>query len=162
MDLQHIDVRAQAVDAGIHRIEDVLPREADAVDEAAVVGARGRDRGHTAFVVNAEVAFGQDDDAGARDRVFLQSFAENLFRAAVGVDVGLYGVIILISITHIHMVEVDTVSQVLIPLLYACSINGSASSSSNTQSCHCFEPYDMAPRMTLETLRPELPSLVPS
>lgn len=58
MDLQYVDVRAQTGDTGIDGVEDVLPREADAVDETAVVGTRGRDRGHAAFVVDAEVAFG--------------------------------------------------------------------------------------------------------
>lgn len=80
----------------------------------------------------------------------------------MGVDVGLgsyHTLDIDRTYTSICICMGITVSQVLIPLLYACSINGSASSSSNTQSCHCFVPYDMAPRMTLETLRPELPSL---
>jgi hypothetical protein len=52
-----------------------------------------------------------------------------------------------------------TVSHVLIPTLYACSSSGRASSSFRTQSCHAGSPYDMAPRMTFETFRPDFPRL---
>lgn len=89
MDLQDIDVGTQPLDTGVDSVEDVLAREADAVDPGAVVGARGRDGGLVALVVDAEIALGQDDDAVAGDVVFLQRFADDLFGFAVGVDVGL-------------------------------------------------------------------------
>ena len=57
------------------------------------------------------------------------------------------------------MGRLDTVSQVLIPTLYACSSSGRASSSFKTQSCHAGSPYDMAPRITFETFRPDFPRL---
>lgn len=77
VDLQHVDVRAEPLDAGVDRVEDVLARQADAVDEVAVVAGRGRDGREVALVVNAVEALGQDDDAVAGDVVFLQGFAED-------------------------------------------------------------------------------------
>lgn len=38
------------------------------------------------------------------------------------------------------MMDERTVSQVLIPILNACSKGGKASSSSSTQSCHLDDP----------------------
>ena len=59
------------------------------------------------------------------------------------------------------MGRLSTVSQVLIPTLYACSRSGRASASFKTQSCHAGSPYDMAPRMTFETFSPDFPRLKP-
>jgi hypothetical protein len=56
------------------------------------------------------------------------------------------------------MIE-HTVSHVLIPHLYACSRRGRLSFSFKTQGCHSELPYDIAPRMILETFRPDLPKL---
>jgi hypothetical protein len=52
-----------------------------------------------------------------------------------------------------------TVSQVLMPFLYACSRMGKASSSFNTQGCHSELPKPMVPKMTLDTFRPDFPRL---
>lgn len=79
VDLQHIDVRAQPLNTGIDRIEDMLPGETDAVDEGAIIAGRGRDGREVAFVVDAEEALGQDDDAVAGDVVLLQGFADDGF-----------------------------------------------------------------------------------
>lgn len=92
MDLQDIDIRAQTLNTSVDSVEDVLARETDAVHEAAVVTARGGDWRELALVVNAEEAFGEDDDAVAGDGVFLEGFAEDLFGDTVGVDVGLRSV----------------------------------------------------------------------
>lgn len=89
MDLQHIDVGAQALNASVHRVEDVLAGQAHAVDKFAVVACRCRNGRKPTPVIHAEVTLGQDDDAVARDVVLLQSLAENRFRSAVGVDIRL-------------------------------------------------------------------------
>ena len=89
VDLQHVDVGAQPLDASVHRVEDVLPRQSDAVDEAGVVASGRRDGRLTALIVHAEEALGQDDHAVTRDVVLLQRLADDLLGAAVGVDVGL-------------------------------------------------------------------------
>jgi hypothetical protein len=43
--------------------------------------------------------------------------------------------------------------------LYACSRMGRAASSFRTQGCHLSVPKLIAPRITLETFRPDLPRL---
>ena len=61
VDLQHIDVRAQPLDGGVDRIEDVLAGESHAVHPLAVVSVARGDRRHVAlvaFVGDAKVAFG--------------------------------------------------------------------------------------------------------
>lgn len=89
MDLQHVDVRPQAPHTGVDRVEDVLPRQPDAVDpDGPVVGGAGGDGGGAvAVLVDAQEALGQDDDALARDVVLLEGLADDLLGAAVGVDV---------------------------------------------------------------------------
>lgn len=90
MDLQHVDVRPQARDALVDGVEDVLARQADAVDELrAVVGARREDGRLRAVLGDAEVAFGQDGDLVTRDGVLLERLADDFFAAAVRVDVRL-------------------------------------------------------------------------
>lgn len=91
MNLQHIDIRPQPLDARVHRIQDMFPRQPDLVHHLAVVLGDGGDLGLAAVWVDAEVAFGQDDNFGARDRVFGEGFGDDFFGAAVGVDVGLRG-----------------------------------------------------------------------
>lgn len=71
VNLEYIDVRAESLNASVHRVEDMLPRQTDAVDEGAVVACRRRDRREVALVVDAEEALGQDDDAVAGDVVLL-------------------------------------------------------------------------------------------
>lgn len=53
--------------------------------------------------------------------------------------------------------DVVTVSHVLTPLSKACLIIGRAWSSVTVQSSEL--PNDIAPKITLDTLRPDLPSL---
>lgn len=76
MDLQHIDVSAQTLDAGVDRVENVLAGQADTVDKVAIVAGRSGDGRELALVVHAEVALGQDDHAVPRDVVLLQGFAD--------------------------------------------------------------------------------------
>ena len=54
----------------------------------------------------------------------------------------------------------STVSHVLMPFLYACSRIGRAASSFRTQGCHLSVPKLMAPTMTFEIFRPDLPKLL--
>ena len=91
MNLQDIDVSSQSLDASIDGIKDMLAGQADAVHVWAIVLAGKRNRRLLSFVINAEEALGENDDAVTRDVVFLQGFAYDFFGAAVGVDVGLVG-----------------------------------------------------------------------
>ena len=52
-----------------------------------------------------------------------------------------------------------TVSQVLIPFLYAYSSKGRAFSSFNTHGSTLVSPYPIVPRMIFEIFRPDFPSL---
>lgn len=88
MDLQHVDVCAQALDALLYRIEDVLPTETNLVDGLAVVRRGEGDVAAEIRFVDAEVAFGEEDDLLARDVVLLEGFADDALRPAVRVDVG--------------------------------------------------------------------------
>lgn len=54
MQLQHIDVCTQTFDAGVDGVEDVLARQAGAVDEGAVVCSACGDGWELALVVDAE------------------------------------------------------------------------------------------------------------
>jgi len=62
MNLQDIDVRAQPLDARLDGVKDVLARQANAIDELAVVVRGGGDGRLDARVVgHAEIAFAEDD-----------------------------------------------------------------------------------------------------
>jgi hypothetical protein len=67
----------------------MLPAQPDLVHHLAVVARQGCDRGLASVGRDAEVAFGEDDDARAGDGVFGEGFANDFFAAAVRVDVGL-------------------------------------------------------------------------
>jgi hypothetical protein len=113
VDLENVDVGAQALNAGVDGVENVLAGETDAVHELAIVDSRGGDRGHLAFVVDTEEALGQEDNAVAGDVVFLEGLAEDFFGLAVRVDVGL-----IVSSDIVGGIwQEHTVSQVLIPRL---------------------------------------------
>lgn len=87
MDLQYVDVCAQPLHAGVDRVQDMLPRQPDPVKPPPVVFGDGGDLGLRTGRVDAEVAFREQHDVLAGDGVFLESFADYLFRAAVGVDI---------------------------------------------------------------------------
>jgi len=118
VDLQHVDVGAQARDGGVDGVEDVsgaprqpvavrglvgasrrvgvdrkgrglLSRQAHPVDHRAGVAADLVDGQLRPVVVDAEVAFAQQDELVARDIVFADGLADNLLAAPVAVDVGL-------------------------------------------------------------------------
>ena len=89
MNLKHVDVGAEAFDALLDRVEDVLAAEADLVDHLAVVGGYAGDAQAGVFLDDAEVAFGEEDDFVARDVVLLQCLCDDLLRMAVGVDISL-------------------------------------------------------------------------
>ena len=90
MDLQYVEVSAQSAHAGVHRIENVLPGQANPVDPVAVVPACGGDRRLLASVVDSKIALGQDDYTVARDVVLCQGLSDDFLGATVGVDVGLF------------------------------------------------------------------------
>lgn len=91
MDLQHIDIRPQPLHTRLHGIEDMFPRQTHLIDHRTVVGAYGRDAGLGPGGVDAEVAFGEEDELGARDGVVRDGFGDDFFGAAVGVGVCLWG-----------------------------------------------------------------------
>jgi hypothetical protein len=91
VDLQHIDVRAQPLYALIHGVEDVFPAEAHLVYVVVVICGYGCDAEGGVVFVDAEVAFGEDDDFAAGDVVLFEGFADDAFGDSVGVDVGLEG-----------------------------------------------------------------------
>ena len=88
MDLQHVDIGSQPLDAPLHRIEDVLPAQPDLIDHRPVVRAHRRDVDFAVLLGDAEETLAQDDELLARDVVLLDGLADELFAAAVGVDVG--------------------------------------------------------------------------
>ena len=89
MDLKHVDVGAEAFDALLDRVEDVLAAEADLVDHVAVIGGYAGDAQARVFLDDAEVAFGEENDFVARDVVLLQRLCDDLLRMAVRVDISL-------------------------------------------------------------------------
>jgi hypothetical protein len=156
VDLEHIDICAETLDALLDGIEDVLAAETNLVDHLAIVYRDGCDTECRIFLVNAEVALGEEDKLLARDVVLLDGFGDDLLRDAVGVDIGLEQ--LSATVLRYDMV-LRTVSHVLMPLLYACSRIGKAASSFRTQGCHLSVPKLIAPRMTFETFRPDFPRL---
>lgn len=89
MDLKYIDICAEAPDALLDGIEDVLAAETDLVDHLAIICRDGRDTECGIFLVDAEVALGEENELLARDVVLLDSFGNDLLRDTVGVNVGL-------------------------------------------------------------------------
>lgn len=89
VDLQHIDIGTQSLNAGVDGIEDVLARQTNTVHKAAVVVGGGGDGRHLAFVVDTVEALGEDDNTVAGDVVLLQGLSEDFLGLAVGVDVRL-------------------------------------------------------------------------
>jgi hypothetical protein len=77
MDLQHINVRAEPLHTRIDSVEDVFPRQADAIDPLAIIDAC--ERGVRVPVIHAKVAFGEDHNLGAWDVVLFQCFADDAF-----------------------------------------------------------------------------------
>jgi hypothetical protein len=88
MDLEHINVRAQPLNAFINRIQDVLPAQPHAVRPLAII--RDTPDGCSAaltVVINAKVTFTKDHDLVSWDVILLQRLADDLLRRAVGVRV---------------------------------------------------------------------------
>lgn len=77
MDLQDIDVGAQALDGRVHGVEDVFPRKTTLVyGFTGVVGGVDDLRADVVFV-DAKEAFCEDDDFGAGNVVFFEGFADD-------------------------------------------------------------------------------------
>ena len=87
MDLQHINVRAQALHARVHGIENVLARQPNLIHHVAVIRRYRRDGRLRAVRRDAEVAFREDHDAVARDVEFLERLADDFLRSPVRVRV---------------------------------------------------------------------------
>lgn len=70
----------------------MFPGQTDTIHPfGSVIGRDGRDGWVLPLLIDAVEAFGEDDDARARDVVLLQCLADDFFGFAVGVDVGLVG-----------------------------------------------------------------------
>ena len=96
----------------------MLPRQADLIHHLAIVNVQGRNPWLRSIGYDAEIAFAQDDNFTARDVVFLEGFADDLFGAAVGVYIRLEGGK---CESSLHRKQFDkrrfTVSQVFKPTL---------------------------------------------
>lgn len=68
----------------------MLARQAHLIDHGPIVRHGLSNRRLLASGLDAEEALAQDDELLARDAVLLDGLADDLFRAAVGVDVGLW------------------------------------------------------------------------
>lgn len=88
MDLQHVDVGAEALNAVLDSVKNVLPRQADLVNARPVVARENRGINGAFCLINKLEALGHDDEFGSRDVVVLDGCAENLLRPAVGVGIG--------------------------------------------------------------------------
>ena len=88
MDLQHIDVRAESLDAGLDSVHDVLAGQACAVGEFTCINGDLHHVGRRCrIVLDTEEAFTQDHEAITWDAVLLDRFLDKLLAPAVGVDV---------------------------------------------------------------------------
>jgi len=87
MDLEDVDVRAQALHTLLHRIEDVLPAQANRVDSLAVVCRGQGDWTPEVRFVDPEVAFREEDDLLAWDVVLLEGFADDALGLPVRVNI---------------------------------------------------------------------------
>lgn len=90
VDLQHIDVCPQTLDALLHSIEDMLARQTNLVHELAVVCRHRRNAERRVILIDSKVALGQQHDLGARDVVLLQRLSDDALACAVRVDVRLH------------------------------------------------------------------------
>lgn len=89
MNLQNINVCSQPLDAAFHGVENVLAREANAVDQGAVVRGHGRNWWLGAGGVDAEIHLGEYDDAGAGDFEDPQRLSDKLLGLSIAICVGL-------------------------------------------------------------------------
>lgn len=154
MDLKDINKGPKPLHTGLYSVEYMFAGESDTVDKATIIdsGCPHIKRWLTRKACTP-AAFGHDYNSLSGYLVLDERLANNFLGSAIGVQVSLVFVNRIFAARSVER----TVSQVLIPMLYACSNKGSASSSSRTHFAHCFVPYDIAPKMILETLRPELP-----
>lgn len=89
VNLEHVDVRAKTLDAGVNGIEDMLARQTDAVDKSPFVARGLPDGWELALVVDAVEALGHDNHPVAGNVELLQGLANDLLRATVGIDIRL-------------------------------------------------------------------------
>jgi hypothetical protein len=83
VDLQDVNISAEPGDGGVDGVQDVFARQADSVYHLAVVGGDAADVGGGVVGRDTEVALGEDDDTIAGNFELFESFANDLFRAAV-------------------------------------------------------------------------------
>ena len=94
MNLQHINIRTQPLHTLLHRIENMLPRQPYLIHILGIISHGSRNWNRGIFFVDAEVAFREDDDFGAGDVVGFEGFGDDAFGGAVGVYVGLDGLVV--------------------------------------------------------------------
>jgi hypothetical protein len=78
VNLEHIDVCAETLDASINGIEDVLARQTDTVDKVTFVTRGLPDGRELALIVDAVEALGHDDHTVAGNVELLQGLANDL------------------------------------------------------------------------------------
>lgn len=94
VDLQDVDIRAEALDALLDRVEDVLTAETNLVDHFAVVSGNRCDAEGWVLFIDAEVAFGEEHELVAWNTVLLDGFGNDLLGDAMRVDIGLKRLIV--------------------------------------------------------------------
>lgn len=87
VDLQNIDVCAEALDALLDSVEDVFAAEADLVDHLAIIGGYRRNTERWILLVDAEIAFREENELVAGNVVLRDGFGDNLLRDAMGIYV---------------------------------------------------------------------------
>lgn len=88
MDLQDVDICPEPGNALVHRIKNVLPAQANLVDQLPVIEQAFLDRALVAIGRDAKVALGEDDHFVPGNLVLSEGLPHDLFRAAMGVDIG--------------------------------------------------------------------------
>lgn len=83
VDLKHVYVCPQSLNALLYCIQDVLSAQSDLIDHIIVVGGDGGNALAGIRLVNTEVAFRENDDLVPWDIVLLEGFGDDLLRMAV-------------------------------------------------------------------------------
>jgi len=137
--LQNVDIRPQSLNTLINSVKNMLSSQSNLIDHISIICAGCCNRWLRAI--------------GTHTKHVLKR--TSLFR-------GMLYCLRAFSITSsdLPLEYTSVVSHGFKPTSYACLRSGKAATSSMTHSCHSGLPKDIAPKTTLEILRPELPSLV--
>lgn len=114
MDLQHVDVCTESFHAGINRVEDVFSRQAGSVHKISIILASLCNRQLLSRIINAKVAFREDDDSAAGNIELLQSLTDDLLATPIAIYIGLGS-----SLKRLHVPITDSKNTYSIPRVEA-------------------------------------------